>query len=96
MKKTKITKIGNSYGVVIPKEILAKANISDNIIITVEDNKIVISRDSEISLNKTVEDRFKELHIQVLPRNVISLQGLEIPLNTEQINLLNNQINKHG
>lgn len=96
MKKSKIKKIGNSQGLIIPKEMLALANISEHVIISVEDNKIIVKPDFDITLNQTVQDCFKKLKIELLPENVIRLQGLELPLNSEQINLLNNQIDKHG
>ena len=96
MKKSKIKKIGNSQGLIIPKEMLTLVNISEHVIISVEDNKIVIKPDFDISLNETVQDFFRKMNIELLPENVLRLEGLELPLNSEQINLLNNQTNKHG
>lgn len=96
MKRTTIRRMGNSQGVIIPKELLAKANIDTNVVISVIDNNIVISKDTDICLNDSVKDLLTDVAIELLPENILSLKGLKIPLNEEQINLLNNQFEQHG
>lgn len=96
MKRTTIRKMGNSQGILIPKELLAKANINKNVVISVVDNKLVISNDVDVSLNNEVRAHLQDVSIELLPKNILSLKGLKIPLNEEQITLLNNQLQKHG
>lgn len=96
MKRTTIRKMGNSQGILIPKELLAKANINKNVVISVVDNKLVISNDVDVSLNNDVRAHLQDVSIELLPKNILSLKGLKIPLNEEQITLLNNQLQQHG
>ena len=88
--------MGNSQGILIPKELLAKANINKNVVISVVDNKLIISNDVDVSLNNDVRAHLQDVSIELLPKNVLSLKGLKIPLNEEQITLLNNQLQQHG
>lgn len=88
--------MGNSQGILIPKELLAKANINKNVVISVVDNKLVISNDVDVSLNNDVRAHLQDVSIELLPKNILSLKGLKIPLNEEQITLLNNQLQQHG
>lgn len=90
MKKAKIVKIGNSHGVVIPKDILAKANISDHVVLRAENNKIIISADEEFTINERIQQDLRGLGVTVLNKNVLSFKGFKIALNDEQILNLNN------
>jgi len=40
--KTKIKKIGNSYGIIIGKQILDQLHVTDEVSISVKDSKIII------------------------------------------------------
>lgn len=91
MKKTRIKKIGNSHGVIIPKDILAKANISERVVITAENNRIIISADAELTINESLQRDLEGFEVYVLEKNVLSFKGIEIALNDEQIVNLNNQ-----
>ncbi len=53
--KTKLRKIGNSYGVLLNRTLLENAKIKDEIIISSEDNKIIIEAYEEINPRKNWE-----------------------------------------
>jgi antitoxin MazE len=63
----KITKIGNSYGITIPKELLKEAGISygDNMQIEQKNGEITLKKKEEIKLPKGLSPDFFE----VLERN---------------------------
>ncbi len=56
MHMTKLTKVGNSTGVTIPREVLAAASLDrgDEVSLQVRDGKIEISR-SDDAYNRTVD-----------------------------------------
>lgn len=91
MKKTKIKKMGNSHGIIIPKEILAKANITDHVILTADDKKITITPFENIDINQRLQDELKEVGLSILDNNIVSFNGLKLALNQEQISSLINQ-----
>ena len=64
----KITKIGNSYGITLPKTLLKEANISygDNVTVEVKDGKILVQREEEIKLPDGVDNEFMELLTDVI------------------------------
>lgn len=63
----KITKIGNSYGITFPKELLKEAGIyyGDNIRLELQDGKIVLQKKEEVTLPKGISADF----FDVLERN---------------------------
>ncbi|MEN2768901.1 AbrB/MazE/SpoVT family DNA-binding domain-containing protein [Ornithinibacillus xuwenensis] len=67
MTERKITKIGNSYGITIPKEMLKEAGISygDNIQIEQKNGEIILRKKEEIKLPNGISTDFFE----VLERN---------------------------
>lgn len=42
--ETKITKIGNSQGIIIPKAILEQCGLTDKVSLEVKDNRLIVSR----------------------------------------------------
>ncbi|PAV29674.1 AbrB family transcriptional regulator [Virgibacillus profundi] len=63
----KITKIGNSYGITFPKELLKESGLSygDDIKLELKNGEIVLSKKEEIRLPKGISADFFE----VLERN---------------------------
>jgi putative addiction module antidote len=65
----KITKIGNSYGITIPKELLKESGISygDSVQMEQKNGKIVLRKKEEIKLPEGISSDFFE----VLERNTL-------------------------
>ncbi|QKY68981.1 AbrB/MazE/SpoVT family DNA-binding domain-containing protein [Lentibacillus sp. CBA3610] len=63
----KVTKVGNSYGITFPKELMKEAGISygDNIQLESHDGEIVLKKSQQVQLPEGVSDDFFE----VLERN---------------------------
>lgn len=74
----KITKIGNSYGITLPKTLLKEANISygDNVTVEVRDGKILVQREEEIKLPDGVDNEFMELLTDVIKEHETAFKGL--------------------
>lgn len=74
----KITKIGNSYGITLPKTLLKEANISygDNVTVEVKDGKILVQREEEIKLPDGVDNEFMELLTDVIKEHETAFKGL--------------------
>ncbi len=74
----KITKIGNSYGITLPKRLLKEANISygDNVTVEVKDGKIMLQRVEEIKLPDGVDNEFMELLTDVIKEHETAFKGL--------------------
>lgn len=64
----KVTKIGNSYGITFPKDLLKEAGISygDDVQIELKNGEIVINKKEDVKLPKGLSPDFFE----VLERNV--------------------------
>ena len=76
--RRKITKIGNSYGVTFPKELLKEAKISygDNVSVELKDGKIVLQREEEIKLPDGVDSEFMETLTDVIKEHETAFKGL--------------------
>jgi len=74
----KITKIGNSYGVTFPKEILQEAKMAygDHVSIELKNGKIVLQREEEIKLPKGIDNDFLELLSDVIKEHDTAFKGL--------------------
>lgn len=74
----KITKIGNSYGITLPKELLKEANISygDNVTVELKNGKILVQREEEIKLPDGVDNEFMELLTDVIKEHETAFKGL--------------------
>ncbi|RYG72180.1 AbrB/MazE/SpoVT family DNA-binding domain-containing protein [Lentibacillus lipolyticus] len=64
----KITKVGNSYGITFPKDLLKEAGISygDNVKVELKDGNIVLRKKEDIKLPEDISADFFE----VLERNI--------------------------
>jgi len=74
----KVTKIGNSYGVTFPKELLKEAKIAygDNVSVELKDGKIVLERIEEIKLPDGVDSEFMEVLSDVIKEHETAFKGL--------------------
>lgn len=74
----KITKIGNSYGITLPKEILKEANMAygDTISVEIKNGKIMLQRKEEIKLPDGLENDFMELLTDVIKEHETAFKGL--------------------
>lgn len=74
----KITKIGNSYGITLPKTLLKEANIlyGDNVTVEVKEGKIMLQRVEEIKLPDGVDNEFMELLTDVIKEHETAFKGL--------------------
>ncbi|WP_373895410.1 AbrB/MazE/SpoVT family DNA-binding domain-containing protein [Virgibacillus sp. CBA3643] len=63
----KVTKIGNSYGITFPKELLKEAGISygDNVQLEVKEGEIVLKKGKQVELPEGISEDF----FDVLERN---------------------------
>ncbi|MBY7142778.1 AbrB/MazE/SpoVT family DNA-binding domain-containing protein [Virgibacillus sp. NKC19-3] len=63
----KVTKIGNSYGITFPKELLKEAGISygDNVQLEVKEGDIVLKKGKQVELPEGISEDF----FDVLERN---------------------------
>ncbi|WP_449354295.1 AbrB/MazE/SpoVT family DNA-binding domain-containing protein [Virgibacillus natechei] len=63
----KVTKIGNSYGITFPKELLKEAGISygDNVQLEVREGEIVLKKGKQVELPEGISEDF----FDVLERN---------------------------
>jgi antitoxin MazE len=74
----KITKIGNSYGVTIPKEMLKEAGTTygDSVQMEVKDGNIILQRKEEIVLPEGVDQRFMSILSDVIKEHDVAFKGL--------------------
>jgi antitoxin MazE len=74
----KITKIGNSYGITIPKEMLKEAGITygDSVQMEVKDGNIILHRKEEIVLPEGVDQRFMSILSDVIKEHDVAFKGL--------------------
>lgn len=74
----KITKIGNSYGVTFPKELLKEAKISygDHVSVELTDGQITMKKKEDITLPKGVDKDFMKLLSDVIEEHDTAFKGL--------------------
>src|SRR5699024_7659646 len=74
----KITKIGNSYGITFPKELLKKAKISygDQVSIELTEGKITMKKKEDITLPEGVDHDFMKLLSDVIQEHDTAFKGL--------------------
>ena len=74
----KVTKIGNSYGVTFPKELLKEAGISygDKLQLEQKDGNIVVRKQENISLPEGVDSSFIDLLNDVIKEHDTAFKGL--------------------
>lgn len=74
----KITKIGNSYGVTIPNDLLKKANIQygDKIQLELVDSTIQISKSKKVSLPDGISEDFFDIVQETMETYDQTISGL--------------------
>lgn len=74
----KVTKIGNSYGITFPREILKEADISygDEVRMEVKNKKIILQKKEEIPLPDGVDHDFMKLLSDVIKEHDVAFKGL--------------------
>jgi antitoxin MazE len=74
----KITKIGNSYGVTLPIDILKEAGVGygDSVTIESKGDEIIIRKNTTVSLPKGVNPKFADAMSRTLDRYEETLKGL--------------------
>lgn len=74
----KVTKIGNSYGVTVPVDMLKEAGLSygDNVQLEAKDGEIVLRKKKEIELPEGVDDDFMDVLNGVIKEHEVAFKGL--------------------
>jgi len=74
----KVTKIGNSFGITIPIELLKKVGLSqgDDVQVEVKDDKIVLRKKKQLSLPEGVDAEFMDILNDVLKEHDKAFKGL--------------------
>lgn len=74
----KITKIGNSYGVTLPKELLKEAGISygENVQLELKEGKIVLGKKEDVKLPGGVDSTFMDVLNDVIKEHDEAFKGL--------------------
>lgn len=75
----KVTKIGNSYGITVPVEMLKEAGISYGDHVQLETNKkgeITVRKKSDVKLPEGVENDFMNTLNDVIKEHEIAFKGL--------------------
>ncbi|ASN06777.1 AbrB/MazE/SpoVT family DNA-binding domain-containing protein [Virgibacillus necropolis] len=74
----KVTKIGNSYGITFPLELLKEAGISygDNVRLELKDGKIVLYKKEEVRLPEGVDNDFMDVLNDVIKEHDVAFKGL--------------------
>lgn len=78
MHERKLTKIGNSYGITFPKEILKEAGITygDSVQMEFKEGKITLQKKEEIILPEGVDQEFMSVLTDVIKEHDIAFKGL--------------------
>ena len=74
----KVTKIGNSYGITVPVDMLKEAGLSygDNVQLESKDGEIVLKKISEIKLPEGVDNDFIDVLNDVIKEHKVAFKGL--------------------
>ncbi|WP_047986562.1 AbrB/MazE/SpoVT family DNA-binding domain-containing protein [Ornithinibacillus californiensis] len=74
----KLTKVGNSYGITFPKEILKEAGITygDTVKMELKDGKITLHKKEEIILPEGVDQEFMSVLTDVIKEHDVAFKGL--------------------
>ncbi|MDW0113253.1 AbrB/MazE/SpoVT family DNA-binding domain-containing protein [Sporosarcina saromensis] len=74
----KVTKIGNSFGITLPADLLKEAGLSygDNVQIKVEDGNIVIHKKEQLYLPDGVDAAFMDILNDVIQEHDKAFKGL--------------------
>lgn len=74
----KVTKIGNSFGVTIPIELLKQVGLSqgDDVQVEVKDGKIILRKKEQITLPEGVDAEFMDILNDVIKEHDKAFKGL--------------------
>ncbi len=74
----KVTKIGNSYGITIPNELLREVGLArgDDVQVNVKDGKIVLRKKEHITLPEGVDAEFMDILNDVIKEHDKAFKGL--------------------
>ena len=74
----KVTKIGNSFGITLPQELLKHVGLSqgDDVQIEVKDGKIILRKKEEIKLPNGVDAEFMNILNDVIEEHDKAFKGL--------------------
>ena len=74
----KVTKIGNSYGITIPNELLREVGLAqgDDVQVKVKDGKIVLRKKEHITLPEGVDAEFMDILNDVIKEHDKAFKGL--------------------
>ncbi len=74
----KVTKIGNSYGITVPVDMLKEAGLSygDNVQLESKNGQIVMRKKKEIELPKGVDNDFMDVLNDVIKEHEVAFKGL--------------------
>ncbi|WP_404430921.1 AbrB/MazE/SpoVT family DNA-binding domain-containing protein [Sutcliffiella horikoshii] len=74
----KVTKIGNSFGITLPMELLKQVGLSqgDDVQVEVKDGKIVLRKKEQISLPEGVDTEFLDILNDVIKEHDKAFKGL--------------------
>lgn len=74
----KVTKIGNSYGITIPTELLKQVGLAqgDDVQVEVKDGKILLRKKEQITLPNGVDAEFMDILNDVIKEHDKAFKGL--------------------
>lgn len=74
----KVTKIGNSFGITIPNELLRQVGLAhgDDVQVEVKDGKIVLRKKEQITLPEGVDAEFMDILNEVIKEHDKAFKGL--------------------
>lgn len=74
----KVTKIGNSFGVTFPKELLKQVGLThgDDVQVEVKDGKIVLRKKEQVTLPEGVDTEFMDILKNVIDEHDKAFKGL--------------------
>lgn len=74
----KVTKIGNSYGITVPVDMLKEAGLSygDNVQLESKDGEIVMRKKREVKLPEGVDNDFMDVLNDVIEEHKVAFKGL--------------------
>lgn len=74
----KVTKIGNSYGVTLPSEVLKEAGLAygEDVQIEAKNGKIVLEKKVELNLPEGVDSEFMDMLNDIIKKHDKAFKGL--------------------
>lgn len=74
----KVTKIGNSYGITVPVDMLKEAGLSygDNVQLESKDGEIVMRKKRNVKLPEGVDNDFMDVLNDVIEEHKVAFKGL--------------------